>query len=49
MADLVACALLSNPAERQHILETVDLEQRLRSLIHFLLAEIRQYQDNDLA
>ncbi len=40
-ADLVSCAVLPGPAERQTILETVDVEARLRRLIHFLLAEIR--------
>jgi len=39
--DLVSCAVLSGAAERQAILETVDVEGRLRRLIHFLLAEIR--------
>ena len=39
--DLVSCAVLSGAAERQAILETVDVEARLRRLIHFLLAEIR--------
>lgn len=40
-ADLVSCAVLPRPVERQTILETVDVEDRLRKLIHFLLAEIR--------
>jgi ATP-dependent Lon protease len=40
-ADLVSCAVLPGAAERQVILETVDVEARLRRLIHFLLAEIR--------
>jgi ATP-dependent Lon protease len=40
-ADLVSCAVLPGAAERQAILETVDVEVRLRRLIHFLLAEIR--------
>jgi ATP-dependent Lon protease len=40
-ADLVSCAVLTGGAERQTILETVDVETRLRRLIHFLLAEIR--------
>ncbi len=40
-ADLVSCAVLPDAAERQAILETVDLAARLRRLIHFLLAEIR--------
>src|SRR3989440_2586707 len=39
--DLVSCAVLPGAAERQSILETVDVEVRLRRLIHFLLAEIR--------
>jgi len=41
-ADLVSCAVLPGAAERQTILETVDVEVRLRRLIHFLLAEIQQ-------
>src|SRR5437762_4544805 len=40
-ADLVSCAVLPGAAERQTILETVDVETRLRRLIQFLLAEIR--------
>jgi ATP-dependent Lon protease len=40
-ADLVSCAVLPRATERQSILETVDVEDRLRRLIHFLLAEIR--------
>ena len=40
-ADLVSCAVLPRATERQTILETVDVEDRLRRLIHFLLAEIR--------
>ena len=40
-ADLVSCAVLPGAAERQTILETVDVEVRLRRLIHFLLAEIK--------
>src|SRR5436309_9043440 len=38
--DLVSCAVLPGAAERQTILETVEVEARLRRLIHFLLAEI---------
>ena len=41
-ADLVSCAVLHGAAERQTILETVDVETRLRRLIHYLLAEIRE-------
>jgi len=40
-ADLVSCAVLPGAPERQVILETVDVEARLRRLIQFLLAEIR--------
>ena len=45
--DLVSCAVLSGAAERQTILETVDVEARLRQLIHFLLAEIRLKRKSD--
>ena len=41
IADLVCGTLLSSPTERQLLLETVDLETRLKHLIHFLMAEIR--------
>jgi len=40
-ADLVSCAVLPAATQRQSILETVDVEARLRRLIYFLLAEIR--------
>jgi len=40
VADLVSCALLPEPLERQKILETVDVETRLKRLIHFLMDEI---------
>jgi ATP-dependent Lon protease len=39
--DLVSCAVLPGAAERQSILEAINVEARLRRLIHFLLAEIR--------
>src|SRR5208337_812914 len=39
--DLISCAVLPGGVERQAILETVDVEARLRRLIHFLLAEIQ--------
>ena len=45
LADLVSCALLhgnEHARQRQTILETVDMESRLRHLIHFLMAEIRR-------
>jgi ATP-dependent Lon protease len=41
-ADLVSCAVLPGGIERQAILETVDVESRLRRLIQFLLAEIHK-------
>lgn len=41
-ADLVSCAVLPRGAAQQAILETVDVESRLRRLIQFLLAEIRK-------
>jgi len=44
VADLVSCAVLSGPKERQTILETVNLESRLRQLIHFLMAEIDRHR-----
>ena len=40
-ADLVSCAVLPGAVERQTILETVDVEERLRRLIRSLLAEIK--------
>src|SRR6266496_1794148 len=42
IADLVCGTLLSSPTDRQLLLETVDLETRLKHLIHFLMAEIRR-------
>ena len=44
VADLVSCAVLSGPRERQTILETVNLEARLKRLIHYLMAEITQHR-----
>ena len=46
LADLVSCALLPGSAERQTILETVEVEPRLKHLIHFLMAEIKQHRKN---
>jgi Lon protease-like protein len=46
VADLVSCAVLSGAEQRQTILETVNLENRLKTLIHFLMADIaRQRKD----
>jgi Lon protease-like protein len=42
IADLVTCAVLRGAAQRQAILETLDVETRLRRLIRFLLAEMKQ-------
>lgn len=41
-ADLVSYAVLPRGAEQQAVLETLEVEDRLRRLIHFLLAEIRK-------
>ena len=41
VVDLVSCAVLQDGVDRQTILETVDVEARLRRLVHFLLAEIQ--------
>ena len=46
VADLVSCALLPGPDERQTILETIEIEPRLKHLIHFLMAEISQHRKN---
>lgn len=42
LADLVTCTLISNPVERQIVLEAINLEERLKHLVHFLLAENRR-------
>ena len=42
IADLVSWTLLSSSQERQLLLETINLETRLKHLIHFLMAEIRR-------
>jgi Lon protease-like protein len=42
IADLVSWSLLRGAAERQTILETIEVEARLKHLIHFLMAEINQ-------
>jgi ATP-dependent Lon protease len=48
VADLVSCALLANAEERQTILETIEVESRLRFLIRFMLAEIRRAKKGQL-
>jgi Lon protease-like protein len=48
VADLVSCAVLPGPMQRQTILETVNLEARLKQLVHFLMAEItRERKDRN--
>jgi Lon protease-like protein len=44
LADLISCALLPGARERQIILQTANLEERLKHLIHFLLAEIKRHR-----
>jgi Lon protease-like protein len=44
LADLISCALLPGAHQRQVILETPNLEERLKHLIHFLLAEIERHR-----
>ena len=47
LADLISCALLPGAKQRQVILESANLEERLKHLIHFLLAEVEGHRDND--
>jgi Lon protease-like protein len=47
LADLISCTLLPAPRQRQVILETPNLEDRLKHLIHFLLAEIEQHRNDE--
>jgi len=47
-ADLVSCAVLPGGIERQAILETIDVETRLRRLIQFLLVEIQRKRKSGL-
>jgi Lon protease-like protein len=42
LVDLVSCALLPGPLERQAILETIEVETRLQRLIFFLNQELRR-------
>jgi len=44
VADLVSCALLARAEHRQTILETIEIDRRLKYLIRFLLADIRRNQ-----
>lgn len=45
-ADLISCAVLKDAADRQAILEAVDMETRLRRLTQFLLSEIRRKRED---
>jgi len=40
LADLIATLLLPDPMMRQIILQTVDVEERLGHLVHFLMGEV---------
>ena len=44
VADLVCSALLTRSSQKQVILETVEVELRLKHLIRFLMGEISQRQ-----
>ena len=46
VADLVACTFLPGPTQRQLILETVEVELRLKHLVHFLMAEVDAHRKN---
>ena len=48
VADLVSWSLLRGAAERQTILETIEVEARLKHLIHFLMAEINQRRKRNI-
>ena len=43
LADLVSCTLLTRTLQRQVILESANLEDRLKHLVHFLLDDIRRH------
>jgi Lon protease-like protein len=47
LADLVATMLLPSPLARQVILQTLDVEQRLKHLVHFLLREVDEQSAAD--
>lgn len=49
VADLVTCALLGKPDARQTILETLEVEPRLRHLIDFLIDEIAEQRKHKKA
>jgi len=45
LADFVASTFLAESGQRQILLETDNVEQRLRRLIQFLLAQVRQQRE----
>ena len=47
VADMVSCAFLTDPGARQLLLETVELEARLKHLIHFLMSEVSRCRKNE--
>ncbi len=47
LADAVAATLLEKAEQRQTILATINLEDRLKRLIHFLMAEIEAQRKNN--
>jgi len=46
LTDLVSCAVLPDARERQTMLETVEIDTRLKQLISFLLADVRRHKRN---
>lgn len=46
LTDLISCTLLHDPAQRQQILASIHLEERLKLLIHFLMSESARYGGN---
>jgi Lon protease-like protein len=49
LADFVSVAMLRDPLHRQAILETIGIEDRLRLLAHFLMAQLGKGSDNPQA
>lgn len=47
LADMISCTLLTNAADRQEILETVSVENRLQKLIEFLFKEVERNQNDE--
>jgi Lon protease-like protein len=47
LADLVTCTLLTSARARQTILETLDIEDRMRKVIRYLSADIRRHKNQE--